>query len=91
MFNVPAGKHEHRRVAFKSPSELFRSLYSQIDAIPLDGGDCGLGYAGSCSQIVLTHVLKLSDDSHRLADRYIYLSFGSSIFAHVISCGSREL
>ncbi len=65
--------------------QLFGALNPEIDSITLDSGYRGLRNTGGGGEFILAHTLDLSNDSHRLSDGNLDLTFCFPILAHVIS------
>jgi hypothetical protein len=68
---VPSGKYQNRRMAFQRLGKNLCALDTQAHAAVLDRGDGGLRNAGEIGKLILTQLLKLANDSHRFADRYV--------------------
>ena len=58
-------------------------LYPQTHAIILDCRDSRLWYAGELSKLILTQILKFSNDPHRFTNRDVHATLGRTKLTHL--------
>src|SRR5439155_13414239 len=83
LIDYPARKYQHRRMAFESASQSLGPLHPQANAIILDCRDSRLWYAGELSKLILTQILKFSNDPHGFTNRDFHTTLGRTKLTHL--------
>jgi hypothetical protein len=65
---LPTGKHQHGGMALERTSKNLRALDPKADAIILDRRNRGLRNFRESSQLILTEILKLTNNSNGLTN-----------------------
>ena len=68
--DFPARKYKDGWMAPEYSCEDFRSFDSKIDAVGLDGGNCGLWDLGQPGSLALSEPLQFADDPDRFSNRH---------------------
>ena len=68
--DFPAGKYKDGGMASEHACEDFCAFDATVDAVGLDGGDCGLWDLGQSGQLALSEPLQLANDPNRFSNRH---------------------
>ena len=85
----PSREDQHCRVATQSTGQDFGALHAQAHAVVLNGGEGGLRDARGGGQVVLAHLLQLTQYPDGLADGDLDTLFCFTILTHFIASRNR--